>query len=113
MFNELSINKRILWRYVNQKIRRLIHHYHVFAVITILFDEMLKDLIRNKEIKIFNFGTLSLKEMKPRRYHDVREKKVMLSKGHRILRFTLAPQIRKKLCDRLDLDKTLRNDKNE
>lgn len=110
MSNDLSVNKRTLWRYVNRKMHRLIHHYHVFAIITILFEEMIKDLISGKEIRIFNFGTLSLKNMKPRRYHDVTQRRVVLSKGHRILRFTLAPQIRKKLCERLDLDKTLRND---
>jgi nucleoid DNA-binding protein len=104
MFNELSINK---------KINRIIHHYHVFSVITILFDEMLKDLVAGKDIKIFNFGVLSLRKMQPRRYHDVNQRRVVLSKGHRILRFTLSPQIRKKICDRLDLDKTFRDDENE
>lgn len=110
MSNELSINKRTLWRYVNAKIKRLIHHYHVFSVITILFDEMIGDLLAGKDIKIANFGVLSLKSMKPRRYHDVVQKRVVLSKGHRILRFTLSPPIRKKLCDHLDLDKTLGDD---
>lgn len=100
--NDASINKRSLWRYVNIKINRIIHHYHVFSVITILFDEMLKDLISGKDIKIFNFGLLKLKDTKPRKYHDVRYKKILLSKSHRILKFTLAPPIRKKLCANLD-----------
>ena len=110
MSNDVSINKRTLWRFVNNKIKRMIHHYHVFGVLTILFEEMVKDLLANKDIKIFNFGTLSLKTMKPRKYHDVTQRRVVLSKGHRILRFTLAAPIRKKLCDHLDLDKTLEND---
>lgn len=109
MSNDLSINKRILWRYVNQKINRMIHHYHVFSVITILFDEILKDLKLGKKINVFNFGTLELKNMKPRKYHDVRFQKVLLSEGHKILRFSLAPQIRKKICEHLDLDKTLKD----
>lgn len=108
--NDLSINKRILWRYVNRKLKRLVHHYHVFSIITILFDEMLKDLVRGKSIKIFNFGKLTLKQMKPRKYFDVRFQKVMQSKGHKILRFNLAPAFRKKLVDHLDLDKTLKDD---
>jgi nucleoid DNA-binding protein len=110
MNNDLSINKRILWRYINRKINRIIHHYHVFSVITILFDEMLKDLIRGKSIKISNFGTLSLKQMKPRKYFDVRFQQVMQSKGHKILRFKLAAPFRKKLVDHLDLDKTFKDD---
>lgn len=105
-----GINKREFWQYVNQKMNRLIHHYHVFSVITITFEEMLKDLKRGKEISIFNLGSLVLKETKPRRYHDVRHRQVMLSKGHKILRFTLAPALKKKLCEHLDIDKTLKDD---
>ncbi len=108
--NDLSVNKRFLWRYVNRKIRRIIHHYHVFSVVTILFDEMIADLLKGNRIKIFNFGTLTLKQLRPRGYFDVRFQKVMQSKGYKILRFTLAPAFRKKLVDHLDLDKTLKDD---
>lgn len=105
MNNEASINKRLLWRYVNIKINRIIHHYHVFSVITILFDEILKDLVSGKIIKIKNFGLLQLKDTKPRKYHDVRFNKVLISKSHRILKFTLDRLIRKKLCANLDTTK--------
>ncbi len=110
MKNDQSINKRMLWHYVNRKIKRIIHHYHVLSIITILFDEMIKDLKRGKAIKIFNFGKLELKPLKPRKYFDVRHQKVMQSVGHRILRFTLAPSIRKKLVEHLDLDKNVKDD---
>jgi nucleoid DNA-binding protein len=102
MFDETSFSKRMLWRYVNIKINRIIHHYHVFSVITILFDEMLKELKQGKEIKIFNFGTLKLENTKPRKYHDIRYNKVLLSKGSKILKFKLIEPIRKKLCFYLD-----------
>lgn len=105
-----NVSKRNLWRYVNQKIKRFIHHYHVFSVITILFEEMLKDLKQGKDIKIFNFGTLSLRETKPRWYHDVTQRKVVLSNKHKILRFVLTPKIRKKLCEHLDIDTTFKDD---
>jgi nucleoid DNA-binding protein len=101
----LSISKRDLWHYVNRKIKRLIHHYHVFSVISILFDEMIKDLKGGKEIRIANFGTLVLKDTPPRKYHDVRFHRVMESPGHRVMRLFLAKTIRKKLCESLDLDK--------
>jgi nucleoid DNA-binding protein len=102
MNNDQSVNKRILWRYVNRKIKRIIHHYHVLSVITILFDEMLKDLKAGKKIRIFNFGILFLKDMPPRKYFDVNKRMVMLSSGHRIMRFILAPAFRKKLVSHLD-----------
>lgn len=105
----LSISKRDLWHYVNRKIKRLIHHYHVFSVISILFEEMVKDLKEGKEIKITNLGTLVLKETPPRKYHDVRFRRVMEAPGHRIMRLFLTKSIRKKLCDSLDLDKKLKD----
>ncbi len=105
-----SISKKVLWQYVNLKINRSIHHAHVFSVITILFDEIVKDLVNGKEIKIVNFGTLILKELKPRKYHDVRYMRVMQSNGSKILRFSLTPKIRKKICDFLNIDKTFGDD---
>src|SRR5271163_5000496 len=96
-----SISKRDLWHYVNRKIKRLVHHYHVFAVISILFEEMVKDLRASKEIKIANFGTLILKNTPPRKYHDVRLRQIMQSPGHRVMRLFLSKSIRKKLCDSL------------
>jgi len=105
-----SIDKRRLWRYVNQKINRMIHHAHVLSVITILFEELLKDLKEGKEIKIHNLGTISLEQTKPRKYHDVRLGRVMQGKSHRILRFRLAPVFHKKLRSLLDIDKTFQDD---
>lgn len=105
-----NVTKRGLWRYVNRKINRLIHHAHVLSVITILFEEMILDLKSGKEINIHNFGKLSLQETKPRYYHDVRYNQVMQSESHRILRFKLAPPIRKKLRALLDIDKTFKDD---
>lgn len=105
-----NVSKRNLWRYVNKKIKRIIHHYHVFSIISLLFDEMLKDLKQGKSIKVVNFGTLSLKETKPRLYHDVNKRQVVLSKKHKILRFELSPKIRKKMCEHLDIDKTFESD---
>lgn len=106
----LSISKRQLWRYVNHKIKYLIHRYHVFAVITILFEEMLKDLKQGKSIKIINLGTISLSTTKPRWHHHVNLHKMVLSPGNRVLRFVLAPTVHKKLVEFLDLDKTLKDD---
>lgn len=110
MKNDQSISKRSLWQYVNIKIHRFIHYYHVLSIITILFEEILTDLKRGKDLKIFNFGTLSLKQLKPRKYFDVRHQKVMQAKAHKILRFTLTSSVRKKLVKHLDLDKTLKGD---
>jgi nucleoid DNA-binding protein len=106
----ISINKRLLWQFVNRKIKRVIHHAHVFSIICILFEEMFKDLQQGKEIKIANFGKFFMKEMKPRKYHNVRYMQVMQSNGYKILRFSLSSQVRKKILDYLDIDKTFKDD---
>jgi nucleoid DNA-binding protein len=105
-----SISKRELWRIINKKINRSIHHYHVLSVITILFEEMLIDLKQDKNIEIFNFATISLQNNKPRKYYDIRFQQVMQSEAHRILTFILSPRINKKLRALLNLDKSLKND---
>lgn len=106
----ISISKRILWRYVNKKLKNTIHNFHVFGVITILFDELIKELKANEKIKIFNFGTLSLKKTLPRKYYDITRKEIRISPGYKIMKFVLAPQIRKKICQQLDIDKTFNHD---
>jgi nucleoid DNA-binding protein len=108
-----SISKRYLWRYVNKKISRAIHHYHVFSIITLLFEEILSDLKAGKEIKIDNFGSISLEQMKPRMHFDIVRNEVRLAEGHNILRFFLAKSFKKKLCQELDLDKTMQGEHHE
>jgi len=107
---KIKVSKRDLWRYVNRKIKRIIHYYHVFAIITILFEEMIKDLKQGKVIKVSNLGTITLQPTKPRWYHNVKLRQMVLSPGYRVMRFVLAPTIHKKLIEFLDLDRTLKGD---
>jgi nucleoid DNA-binding protein len=102
-----NLGKRQFWRYVNAKLKRAIGHYHVFAVLNILLEEMVEDLKQGKDIKIHNLGTLSLQPTKARRYFDFRFQKVMQSaRGYHVLRFILADPIGKKLRSLLDMDQT-------
>lgn len=106
----LNVDKRGLWRLVNRKFKGLIHHYHVLAIITILFDEIVKDLKEGKVLRILNLGNITLKKMGPRYYHNVRQRKMVYSEGYKILRFSLSSKIRKKIFENLDVDKTLKGD---
>ena len=105
-----NIDKRKFWKYVNKKMSRVIHHYHVLSIINILFDEMLIDLLKFKEIKIFNFGTFFIKKTLPRKYHNVKLKKVMKSNGNRIMKFNLSRKIKKNICKFIDIDATFKGD---
>ena len=53
-----DFDKRSLWRFVNKKINRVSHHYHVFAVMSTLFEEMIVDLKNGKKIKYIIFVPL-------------------------------------------------------
>lgn len=105
-----EISKKIFWRFVNKKINRAIHHYHVFAVISLLFEEIVKDLLSNKKIKIFNFCTISLEKNNPKKYFDVRFQKIMISKGSNLIKIELSKKLKKKLVNSLDVDATLLGD---
>lgn len=102
MKSEYSITKRFLWRHVNKKMNYLIHHYHIFSVLSILFDEILKDLQEGKSLNIINFGTLRLNDLAPRRYYDVREQTIKISQPHKILKFTLSKSFKKMILNYLN-----------
>ncbi len=101
-----NITKRMMWRHINKKLKGKIHHYHVFAVLNILFDEMIKDLKNGNTIKIHNFGTLMLKILPPRGYHSLATGKTEQSKSNKILRFELFPDLRNKIINLLDNNAT-------
>jgi nucleoid DNA-binding protein len=101
-----SISKKILWRYVNKKLNYSIHHYHVFSVISILFEELVKDWSAGKEIMINNFGTFVLQQMPNRHYHDFRDGTIKLGTGHKLLHMFLSDKLKKKLTKHLDIEDT-------
>lgn len=103
-----NISKRIFWRYVNKRMKRAFHHYHVFGIINILFNEMIIDLKNDKPIKIFNFGDLQLKKTKPRRYFDVNKQKVEISKSNNVLKFNFSSKIKKHMYKYIDLNRTFK-----
>ena len=90
-----SVSKRDLWRYVNIKIKRVIHHYHVSSVISILFEEMTKDLLDGKIIKIGNFGKLVLRPTPPKSYFHITERKRLWSPGYKMLKFDMTPKLKR------------------
>lgn len=106
-----QISKKLFWRFVNVKINRAVHHYHVFAVLSILFEEMVKDFDEGKEIKIFNLGKLALTPTKHKKYFDIRFQKTMVStKNNRSLKFILQKNIKDKLSSLVSLDEGKESD---
>lgn len=65
---------------------------------------MIKDLLAGNKIKIINFGSFFLKDLKPRKFLDLTTRKMRLSSGSKALRFKISKNLSKfinsvKECD--------------
>jgi nucleoid DNA-binding protein len=100
------VNKRDLWRLVNLKINRAVHHYHVFSVMSSLFKEMLVDLKSGKEVKIHNFGKFRLVKNKPRFFINLYTKEKCYSEGKSYLKFVPNKSLKREIIKNLDCEKT-------
>lgn len=103
------IDKKSLWIYINKKINRAVHHYHVFSVLSLLVEEILQDLKQGKNIKIFNFGNFQLLKNKPMVITQVDTKQKVLIPGTYRIKFKISPRLRKKISNYLDFDKISEN----
>ena len=81
---------------ISAKINKIIHHYNVFGIMLILFDEILKDLKDGKDLNINNFGCLKLITIKSKKIFDINSQKLTYCKVHKTLKFYLTKKIRKK-----------------
>lgn len=102
--NDPNLYRTSFITYVTKKIKRMIHHLHVFSVLHILFDEMIEDFKNDKEINIHNFGKFEILKTKPRKHFNIVEQKVVLSKSYCLIKFKLNNNIKKILVDNLKRD---------
>lgn len=85
---------------ITKKINHSIHRLHVMSIISVLIDEMIKELKRGGEIKIPNFGTLKINNLKPKKIRSISTNKIKFAKRTKSLRFRLSKKISKYLSDR-------------
>jgi nucleoid DNA-binding protein len=85
---------------ITKKINHSIHRLHVMSIISVLIDEMIKELKRGGEIKIPNFGTLKINDLKPKKIRSISTNKIKFAKRTKSLRFRLSKKISKYLSDR-------------
>jgi nucleoid DNA-binding protein len=97
--------KRKLWLLLIKELNYVVHNTHVYSIINILVEEMIKDLMAGKKIKIINFGSFYLKDLKPRKFLDLVTREVKLSGSSKTLRFKISNNLSKfinsrKVCDK-------------
>jgi len=95
-----SYNKNSLWLMITKTINHSIHRLHVMSIISILIDEMIKELKNGKEIKIPNFGTLKVNDLKPKKIRSIATNKIKFARRTKSLRFKLTRKISKYLSNK-------------
>jgi nucleoid DNA-binding protein len=107
-----NVDKRMLSRIVAEKFRGKIKFLHVMSVVNILFEELFRELLKNKFVIIGNFGSFIFKLLPPRRHYKVNSKQIVVSEGKQIIRFELDKKIHQILKDNLDVAKTFEGPNN-
>lgn len=95
-----NYSKTDLWHMVAKRINHNVHRLHVISIITILIEEIIKDLKLGKEVKIPNFGILRLKDLKPKKIRSISTKEIKFVKRTKSLRFRLSRNLSKYLSTR-------------
>lgn len=95
-----NYNQKSLWELILKRIDHDIHVHHVRSIMRILIDEISKELISGSEIKILNFGTLKIQELKPKKIRNIATKKITFTKRVKILRFKLTRRYAKYLSNK-------------
>jgi nucleoid DNA-binding protein len=106
MLDLLSINKTGFIRYISSQIDLAWQRLHVIAVVGILFDELRKDLIAGKTIKIRNFGNWYIGKSLPKRHWNG-EKVVQLRNGRKDFYWKLPIRLSRFIRKHMDIPATL------
>lgn len=82
--------KRQLYQLVIDKLKsKGIHKYHIISIINIFIEEMIKEIKIGNKIKIGNFATFGLVDLKSKMLFSVSSKIMKLGKASRALRIKL------------------------
>lgn len=99
-----AVSKASIIRRVSEELD--ISEEEVSHVISLFIDEFIRILQTGKKMVIANFCQFSLENTEPRKYHDIRYKKVLLSKEKKVLKIRLPKKLRKFVRRNLDIYKT-------
>lgn len=101
------INRETFFKYVATSIGKKVNF--IKPIIQILLEELEKDILSKKPIKIKNFVTIHLATVTPRTY-DSKYGPITFGGRRNSLRFKLSDILKIRLIYNLDLEKTYKND---
>jgi nucleoid DNA-binding protein len=106
-----TLNKRKLVDMIARNLNHTIHRAHISNVISMFADDFLTELQQKQKIKIGNFCVFWQETSKPRKYHHLWERRVMLADGKTHLKIKLMQSLRDRIVGELDLIKTFAGEK--
>lgn len=104
-FKNGIIDRKCFHKYVYRRMGRKIQQLDVVAVIEILFEEIIEDLIKGISFNFGNYGKLSVKKMPNKRHFNKFTKQFQISEGKKHMRFYLNKKFVKFFNSFLDLEK--------
>jgi nucleoid DNA-binding protein len=91
------MTKKQLWLLLVKILKHNVHNAHILSIINILLEELVKDLMNGNEIKIINFGTFYIKNIKPKQIKNIATGNITTTKETRAIRFRLSRALAREL----------------
>ena len=98
--------KRKFKKYIIKHKRKNIDSEHIDNIVSILLDELIKEILIGNKIEIKNLGSFELKQLNDRWHINITTKERVLSKGKKTVKLAISDKFGKFLCDNLDWEKT-------
>lgn len=89
----MIFNKTKIIKFISKELKNSIPYFHILSVVTIFIEELAKEIIANRIIKIPNFGTFKINSLKPKMITNVLTKAKQQTKPSNVLRFTLTKKL--------------------
>lgn len=101
---DVGVNRTELLNYIFLKLNSSIERPHIKAIISVLFEEILNDMIEFKELKINNLGIIHLKNFAARFRGNIITNEKTLGRDYNKLTIKFTKEIIKKLKSLIDPD---------
>lgn len=106
-----KIRKRYLAQLVANKLDIEIDRRHIVSIITILFEEIMKDILTKGQFVITNFGKFLFGRSPSRKFFNFQTGKVEQSVGNNKLKFQLNEQLKRNILNQIDVERTFKDAK--
>lgn len=94
-----TYSKRQILLLLIKNLNYIFHNAHIYSVMNIFLQEVKKELLLNKKIKIGNFGTFNLVDLKSKKIKSVKDGSIKNTKSSKSLRFKISKKLSKYMLE--------------